>query len=177
MENVPSLFFRWILCLPWCYEDIDPFPVSMAYLLGYWRLHYFNILALLCRTWRKSLLDSLERFEWFACGLYLHCRRTGQSPRLIVDIDPWCHLCKSIKNRRAQAAIAQQMLFLHPYRKLRSLEVTSSCTIKYPGGLTVIAGKYPPWGMTIALYRHSSVPSFQKKETTRCRSRSASMSF
>ena len=174
MEKVPIIFLRWILRLQFSYNDVDTLPVSMAALLGYWRLHYFNVLALLSRDWRKGLMYSLDCFEGIACRLYLHCRRTYQSPQWLVDRDPWCHWCGDIRNRRAQAAIAEQMLFLHPYRRRRPrpLEFVPPCTIKYHGGLTVITGAYPPQGMKIISGRHSSVPSFQKKETTRRRSAS-----
>ena len=173
-ERVPCLFLRWVLKLHDQFAGIDPFPVSIATLLGYWHLHYFNMLAPLSKAWRQGLMDSFNRFSGAACKLYLHCRRTGQCPRLMVCRDPWCQMCQDSRDGRVQAGIARQMLFLQPRNKPITVERPPLCIIKYDAGLTIIGGRYPPLGHTIAPYHHTSVPRFHRKGADRRRTTSVS---
>lgn len=174
MDSISLVFLRWVMHQKVRLADSCGICMSTVNVLAIWYLHYFNLLALLSKSWHRNLNNILDSYAGISCKLYLHCRKTFQCPRLLALQEPWRTLCTNSRTAKIEAAITQGMLFIKPGVKvLNTEELPPLCTLKYTAGITVIEGSYPPTGYVVAHRRHTSVPAFRRTRTSHRRTRSA----
>jgi hypothetical protein len=138
-----------------CHTDEErTFERPLARLLGYWRLHYCNQLALLSRYWHDAVMHWLDTCNDAPSLLFMLCKSSHRSPRLIPK--PACVMESEACYGRS-IEIATSMLNW----RIRSLRRRYESSILYRGGLVSLSHDYPPQGMRVATQRHSSVPAFR----------------
>jgi hypothetical protein len=152
-----NAFIHWIGLLHT--DDKRTFDRPLARLLGYWRLHYWNQLALLNRSWHAALVDFWDRCTDAPVVLFMLCKDSSKSPRLLLK--PECLKFGSEACYERSIEIANSMLRWRIARIRRRPTPLHSATICYRGGLLSLRHDYPPRGMRVAIFRCSSVPVFR----------------
>jgi hypothetical protein len=151
-----TVFVRWIGLFHT--DEERTFERPLARLLGYWRLHYCNQLALLSRYWHDAVMHFFDTYNDAPSLLFMMCKKSHKCPRLIPK--PACVMESEACYGRS-IEIATSMLNWR-IRSLRRRPLRRQYpSILYRGGLVSLSHDYPPQGMRVATQRHSSVPAFR----------------
>jgi hypothetical protein len=157
-----------------CHTDEErTFERPLARLLGYWRLHYCNQLALLSRYWHDAVMHWLDTCNDAPSLLFMLCKSSHRSPRLIpkpasVMESEACYgrsieIATSMLRWRINSLRRRPTLRLYP-------TIENHCGVvslrhDYPpqdrSGLVSLRHDDRPQGRTVATSRHNSVPVFR----------------